>query len=63
MSERRTFRVRVDDARGHAYADIEAASPFEAGCAALERFPSAFCAEALHEIEADAPSILRRQAS
>lgn len=60
---KRTFRVKVDHARGHCYTDVQAANLFEAGCVALERFPSAFCAEAIREVESDEPAILQRQAS
>ncbi len=59
----RTFRVRVDHAGGHLYTDVQATNLFEAGCAALDRFPAAFCAEAIREIEADEPAILKRQAT
>lgn len=59
---KRTFRVKVDHARGHLYTDVEAANLFQAGCVALERFPSAFCAVAVREVEAEEPAILLRQA-
>jgi hypothetical protein len=58
----RIFRVRVTSAAGDIYADLQARNQFEAGCAALDRYPAAFCAEAVREVQADEPAIMRRQA-
>lgn len=58
------FRVKVYLASGSVgYVDVPGDSAHEAGCAALDRTPGAFCAEAVREIEADEPAILQRQAS
>lgn len=59
---RRTFRVRVISSRGNAFTDIVASNIYDAGCIALDRFPSAFCAEVIREIDANEPAILQRQA-
>lgn len=60
---RRTFRVKITSSTGTACVDIEAANFFDAGCIALDRYPAAFCAEAVREVEPSEPGILRRQAS